>query len=171
MTCRSIQDKAQWDLAYEVLLSYFSWRHGFSNAADLAHDTIAALLASDFEFEKPEDFPKVYRAFARIISMATFREAARRTPQQIDTETMAAPSRDAFGLNPTEMKIYAEEVIRTGRSELRTIEWKAIEQSIALDRSIVGDNLGLGNANNARVFLYRARRKLMKLTGWKKTRL
>jgi hypothetical protein len=69
------------------------------------------------------------------------------------------------------MKIYADQVVRTGRSGLRTIEWKAIEQSIALDRSSVGDKLGLGTANNARVFLHRARKKLMEMTGWKKRRL
>jgi DNA-directed RNA polymerase specialized sigma24 family protein len=166
MICRSIPEP-EWERARELLIFYFSRRHGFSDAADLAHETLAALWESDFEFKSVADFPLVCHAFARLISLSAFRKSSRFVAEHREADSIAARDQSAFGLTPTEMRICLGQIAEAAQSRLSGREWDVIEKSTELERSAVGAELGLGDANNVRVFLHRARRKLKKITGWK----
>jgi DNA-directed RNA polymerase specialized sigma24 family protein len=166
-TCRSIP-QAVWGHAREALIFYFSRRHGITDAEDLAQETLAAVLTrEDFVFAREEDFLRVCYGFASRISYAGHRQTRKHAASELDPNSGQPPSRRS-ALNPAEIAVLLDEVLRTGESRLSEQEWSLIKQSITEDRTAMANQFNMGDANNVRVRLHRARRKLAKLTGWSK---
>jgi DNA-directed RNA polymerase specialized sigma24 family protein len=168
--CRSIPPAA-WEHARQAMLFYFSRRHGLSDAEDLAQETLATLWSrEDYEFEKEEDFLRVCFGFARLVSQKGYRQTQKHAGDELDPATPAA-AHDAGGLIETEMRILLDQVCRVGRSELQEKEWQLIEHAAVSDRATIASTFNLGDANNVRVHLHRARKKLARLTGWRKNKV
>jgi DNA-directed RNA polymerase specialized sigma24 family protein len=156
-----------WEHAHEALVFYFSRRHGFHNAEDLAQETLAAILTrEDFEFEKDEDFLKICYGFASRISLTAYRRARKQAADPLDPES-GGSSAKGLRLGASEARVMLDEVIRTAKSHLNPGDWSLIQQAAA-DRLTAVEHLSAGTPNNARVRLHRARRKLARLTGWSK---
>jgi len=162
---RSISHET-WTHAREVLVYYFSRRHGFEHAEDLAQDTLTAILSrDDFEFDREEDFQRVCLGFARFVSKAGHRSALRNGHSPLEVE-VASPGHHALGARATESRILLDEVREIGSTQLREEDWQII---------LSGANLGgepveasrAENANKFRVNLHRARKKLVSALGWK----
>ena len=162
--CRSITAET-WAHARECLVFYFSRRHGRNDAEDLAQETLLSLWnREDYEFEKDEDFLKVCYGFARHITQQANREAGRHTGDPLEP-CPPAPEHDSSGQRAMESRILLEEVCRIGESRLREREWKMIQQAVDSDRATLAEKFKAGDANNLRVHLHRARKKLAKLAG------
>lgn len=162
--CRSISPET-WAHARECLVFYFSRRHARSDAEDLAQETLLTLWnREDYEFDKEEDFLKVCYGFARRISLEGYREAERHAGSILDA-SQPAPEHDWSGQRATESRVLLDQVCEIGQSQLREKEWAIIQQATSSDRAKVAKELKLGDANNVRVHLHRARKKLAKLTG------
>jgi len=166
LNCRSISP-ATWECARQALIFYFSRRHGLSGAEDLAHDTLTAILSrEDYHFEKEEDFLKVCYGFAAHILQAARREAAKYSGTA-ECLVRAALEAEVHGLKGAELKVYLDELLQIGRDQLRETDWRLIDQAIVLE----GDSApsaDAASANNARVKLHRARKKLAQLAGLQK---
>lgn len=161
---RSISPKA-WAHARESLIFYFSRRHARADAEDLAQETLLAIWnREDYEFDKEEDFLKVCYGFARHISKEGYREAHRQAAASVD-DSMPAPPHESSSARAIEARILLEKVCEIGRSNLRATDWQMIEQAADSDRATMANELNMGDANNLRVRLHRARKKLAKLTG------
>lgn len=161
LTCRSISTQL-WAQVRGRLIYYFSRRHGFQNAEDLAHNTLVAVwIREDFEFEKEEDFVKVCYGFARNVAQDALRARKRHEYSELDPET-AEKASSVKGLRGAEMKAFLDEVMRTGKAELEAEDWELIKSTINPDAEAgpVPTNL--------RVRLHRIRKRLAKLTGWEK---
>jgi hypothetical protein len=172
LTCRSISPAA-WAHARDALVFYFSRRHGFANAEDLAHDTLAALLSrADFEFGKEDDFLRVCYAFAVHVSQAGYRKAKKHSADALDPALHGIPRWNAGpgvnGLNATEISLLLDEVIRIGETELRVQDWTAICHAASADGHATGIQDSPAKGTRSRVRLFRARQKLARLTSWKK---
>lgn len=153
-----------WVHAERVLVFYFSRRHGATNACDLAHDTIAALLGSDYEFSEEKDFLRVCYGFAAMISLAEYRKQGRQGVSLTGFEIDAPDPRSTAGLNSIETDILIDQVKKIAETGLRHEDWQLIWKSLnASGREELAEDLGLGNAGNARVRLFRAYAKLRKL--------
>jgi DNA-directed RNA polymerase specialized sigma24 family protein len=164
-TCRSIPS-AVWSHAHAALVFYFSRRHGYSNAEDLAQETLTAILArDDFEFEKEEDFLKVCYGFASRISQTGYRRAKKHAAAPLTPDS--GPGGYSAQLSAPEAGVLLDEVIRTAKGSLSADDWHLIREAADTDRATMAERLKLGDANNVRVRLHRARRKLARLTGWK----
>lgn len=163
--CRSMAPEI-WARARERLVFYFSRRHARSDAEDLAQETLLALWnREDYEFEQEEDFLKVCYGFARRILQEGYRETQRHSASELDASHPAASSE--FGSQrATESRVLLEQVCALGQSQLGDNEWDLIMMSAELDRTTVADQLKLGDANNVRVRLHRARKKLARLVGF-----
>ena len=161
---RSISPEA-WAHARESLVFYFSRRHARADAEDLAQETLLAVWnREDYEFDKEEDFLRVCYGFARHISEEGYRKAHRHAGAPLD-DSLAAPQHEWSSAEATEARILLEKVCEIGRSKLLDKDWRMIQQAAELDRASMAKDLNMGDANNVRVRLYRARRKLAKLTG------
>jgi len=166
INCRSIPP-AVWGHAHDALVFYFSRRHGLHNAEDLAQDTLAAVLTrDDFEFEKEEDFLRVCYGFASRISQSGYRVARKHAAAVLDPNMSHAPAR-TVSLNQAEMTVLLDEVLRTAKARLSEQDWDLIQQTMSSDRDPASRS-NIPETNNIRVRLHRARRKLAKLTGWRK---
>jgi len=162
--CRSISPET-WAHARESLVFYFSRRHARSDAEDLAQETLLAVWnREDYEFDREEDFLKVCYGFARHISKEGYRESQRHAGAPLDP-ALPAPQHDWSGPRATEARMLLEQVCEIGKSQLRDKDWQLIQQAAGNDRASMAKELKLGDANNVRVHLHRARRKLAKLTG------
>lgn len=165
--CRSIPP-AVWEHAHDALVFYFSRRHGISNAEDLAQDTLAAVLTrEDFEFEKEEQFLRVCYGFASRISRSGYRLARKHAAGVLDDPNFRQRASSRLALNPAEMAVLLDEVLRIAKSQLTEREWNLIQQT-AGDQEAISELPNAAGVNNVRVRLHRARRKLAKLTGWSK---
>ena len=161
---RSISPEA-WSHARESLIFYFSRRHARADAEDLAQETLLAVWnREDYEFDKEEDFLRVCYGFARHISKEGYREAYRQAAASVD-ESMPAPQHESSSARAMEARILLEKVCEIGRSQLHEKEWQIIEHAADSDRASMAKDLHMGDANNVRVRLHRARKKLAKLTG------
>jgi DNA-directed RNA polymerase specialized sigma24 family protein len=168
--CRSIPSAA-WEHARQALVFYFSRRHGLSDAEDLAQETLVTLWSrEDYEFEKEEDFLRVCHGFARLVSHKGYREAQKHAGDELNP-SQPATMRDAGSLIDTEMRILLDQVRRVGGSQLQEKEWQLIQQAAISDRATIASTLKMGDANNVRVHLHRARKKLARLTGWRKDKV
>lgn len=162
--CRSIPP-AIWEHARECLVFYFSSRHGRSDAEDLAQETLLCIWnREDYEFEKEEDFLKICYGFARNISQQGYRAAERAAGKELDPE-LPAPQHDWSSQRAIESRLLLRQVCEIGQAQLRDEEWQVLQQAEDSDRTTIARNLKMGDANNVRVRLHRARRKLAKLTG------
>ncbi|HLJ30746.1 MAG TPA: hypothetical protein VKY85_28840 [Candidatus Angelobacter sp.] len=162
--CRSMPPET-WAHARECLVFYFSRRHARSDAEDLAQETLMALWnREDYEFEKEEDFLKVCYGFARHISQQGYRETERHAGDPLDPSLHAAPH-EWSSQRAMESRMFLAEVCEIGRSQLRDNDWQIIQQGATSDRATMAEEFKMGDANNVRVRLHRARRKLAKLTG------
>jgi DNA-directed RNA polymerase specialized sigma24 family protein len=161
---RSITPEA-WEHARQALVFYFSRRHGFAQAEDLAQETLMAIMSrEDFEFEKQEDFLRVCYGFASRIALKGHRTESKYAN---DLRTSPPASRQGNELNKSELAILLQEVCRIGQTQLRDQEWKLI-QAAATSEDRTNLSTESGDANRVRVKLHRARKKLALLTGWHK---
>ncbi len=157
-----------WEQARQALVFYFLRRHGSSNAEDLAQETLMAIWSrEDYTFEREEDFLRVCYGFAARISRWGHRQAQKHVGGGLDPAATPAPGGDLRGLTGTEVKIFLDEVCRTGESGLADKDWKLIQSAAGGDRANMPVLFDLGDANNFRVYLHRIRRKLARLTGWR----
>jgi len=165
LNCRSIPPQT-WEYARQALVFYFSRRHGLSNAEDLAHETLAAVLdRDDYQFEREEDFLKVCYGFAWHILQSARRDTAKFPSISLES-FVAVSSPERRGLKGAELKVFLNEVLRLGRDRLRDVDWQLIQQFVVLDEDRDA-NSDPANANNTRVKLHRARKKLARLAGWR----
>jgi len=156
---------AIWEHARETLVFYFSRRHGRSDAEDLAQETLLALWnREDYQFEKEEDFLKVCYGFARHISQQGYRESERHPTVPLDPLLPAAPH-ERNSQRAIESRMLLTQVCEIGKSQLRENDWQIIQQGADSDRATIAKEMKMGDANNVRVRLHRARKKLAKLTG------
>jgi RNA polymerase sigma factor (sigma-70 family) len=154
-----------WAHARQCLIFYFSRRHARSDAEDLAQETLLALWnREDYEFAKDEDFLKVCYGFARRILLEGYRETQRHAATALDP-SHPAPQREPGSQRATESSMLLAEVCAVGQSQLTDKEWNLITMAAERNRTTIADELKLGGANNVRVRLHRARKKLAKLTG------
>jgi DNA-directed RNA polymerase specialized sigma24 family protein len=161
--CRSIAPAA-WAHAREALVFYFSRRHGFSNAEDLAQETLAAIwIREDYEFSGEEEFLRICYGFANKVSLASYRMSKQRTTSELPAD-VPEPTRPGLGLNARELAVLLDEVVRAASSQLPKKDWDLIRTA-----AISGDNAGASavEGNRRRVQLFRARKKLAEITGWK----
>lgn len=166
--CRSISTEV-WAHARESLVFYFSRRHGIEHAQDLAQDALTAFWSRpDFEFDDEEQFLRVCYGFASRISKQGYRKNEKHSHEEL-SPLHAEYVPHIGGLKATEIDIYLKEVVSVAKKKLTDAEWQAIGYGVREDRSRMVEDLHLKNANNARVHLYRARRKLAELTGWRKS--
>jgi DNA-directed RNA polymerase specialized sigma24 family protein len=164
--CRSIPPET-WAHARESLIFYFARRHAHSSAEDLAQETLLSVWnREDYEFDKEEDFLRVCYGFARRISLEGYRETERHAGSALE-ESHPAPEHEWSGQRATESRLLFEEVCEIGRTQLRDNEWEMIQQAATSDRAKMAKELKMGDANNVRVHLHRARKKLAKLAGLK----
>lgn len=173
LTCRSISPTT-WGQARSALIFYFSRRHGFAHAEDLAHDTLAAILSrSDFEFEKEEDFLRVCYAFAGHVSQSGYRKTKKHSAESLDPATHEPAPRaggaGVDGMNSTEINLLLDEVMRIGKTKLKEKDWEAIRTAADAPGSTAGRQGPAEAGNTFRVRLFRARKKLAEVTGWKKS--
>jgi hypothetical protein len=173
LTCRSISPRA-WEQARNALTFYFSRRHGIDNAEDLAHDTLAAILSrDDFEFEKEEDFLRVCYAFAARVSQSGYRKARKHAASTLDPAVHEPSQRTGGpglkGMNSTEIKLLLDEVMHIAGTNLREKDWEAICLGVRADGLAADSENSSESGNTFRVRLFRARKKLVQLTGWKKS--
>jgi DNA-directed RNA polymerase specialized sigma24 family protein len=158
LNCRSIPPE-KWVHARKALMYFFS-RRGASNPEDLAQETLMTVWSrEDYRFENEGDFLKVCYGFAKRILLEGYRVNRKHAAED---STLSGDSRvkGIQGLEGNEARVFLEEVCRRGDTELREEEWAAIQS--AVDR----DSQHQPVEGKERVRLYRARKKLAKLTGW-----
>jgi hypothetical protein len=147
---------------------FFSRRHKFANAEDLAQETLAVLWSrEDFEFDREEAFLRVCYGFASKISLAGYRTAQKHTAETLD-QTSPAVSCRSVGLNPVEAAVLLDQVIRIAKAGLRDQDWQLIQKGAMDERDSNAPERDPVAANRDRVGLFRARRKLKELIGWGK---
>lgn len=170
VNCRTVSPDA-WEHARQALVFYFSRRHGLAEAEDLAHDTLTAVLArDDFVFEKEEDFLKVCYGFANRINLEANRGIAKHVGTELDFDPPATQS-ETQGLHDAELRVFLQEVLNVGKERLRARDWEILKRATSLEGKRIAQEFGLGDANNARVYLHRLRKRLAAWTGWRKERL
>jgi DNA-directed RNA polymerase specialized sigma24 family protein len=148
-----------WVHAHKALVHFFT-RKGVSNPEDMAQETLMTLWSrEDYQFEKEDDFLKVCYGFAKNILREGYRVNRKHAAEELDL-SVESPSQGIQGLEGSEVSVFLEEVCRRANAELQQEEWAAIQAAIDREREehpVEGKQ---------RVRLYRARRKLAKLTGW-----
>jgi DNA-directed RNA polymerase specialized sigma24 family protein len=149
-----------WITARQRLVAYFS-RRGFTNAEDLAHDTLSAIWERDYPCDRDEDFLKICYGFARNIIKEALREAGRVT-EEFSEQNPPSSFEHVSRFSNAEISILLKEVQETGAAHLQPEEWAAIEAAMVADDSTPP------MPGMVRLRLFRARRKLEKLTGWLK---
>jgi DNA-directed RNA polymerase specialized sigma24 family protein len=163
MNCRSIHPD-DWAHARKALVRYFASRHARADAEDLAQATLERVLErEDYEFGSSADFLKVCLGFARHVRFENARRE-RRAPGALDFEA-ATPSHAAESHHANESRIMLDDVRRVGSAHLNREEWSIVREAAEGSKTAA---LDAAEANRTRVFLHRARRKLARLTGWRK---
>src|SRR5947208_4477511 len=95
-----------WIRARQLLIYYFTRRHGIEKAEDLAHNTLMAVWSrQDFEFKKDEDFFRVCYGFARMISLEAYRDQKKYAWTELDPAAEGQTS-DARGLKGNELTTF-----------------------------------------------------------------
>jgi hypothetical protein len=154
-----------WEQARQALVFYFLRRHGFSNAEDLAHDTLQAVwIREDFTFAEEGQFLRVCYGFASRISM----EGRRKTLKQAASELGScapAPDGRVAGMAEAEARVFLGEVRRTAKTNLSAEDWELVSLLLEGERPQPAGRFR--NPNQFRVHLHRMRRKLADLTGWR----
>lgn len=157
INCRSIPHE-KWVQAYKALAYFFSGK-GVLDPEDLAQETLMKIWSrEDYQFEKEDDFLKVCYGFANNVFRDSYR--VRREHAGEDPDLLESRMPSTRGLRGNEVSVFLEEVRHIADAELKEAERAAIEAAIdhdSLDHPVAGKQ---------RVRLYRARKKLARLTGW-----
>jgi hypothetical protein len=149
----------RWIHARKVLVYFFTHK-GVANPEDSAQETLMTLWSrEDYHFQSEEDFLKVCYGFAKKILLEGYRVNRKHAAEELDL-SVESPVQGVQGLKGTEVSIFLGEVCRRANAELQVEEQAAIQAAIDRDRE---DQPVEGRQ---RVRLYRARKKLAKLTGW-----
>ncbi len=157
--CRSIPDET-WVQASKALF-YFFRRKGVPNPEDLAQETLLTVwVREDYQFDKEDDFLKVCYGFARNILQEGYRITRKHAAEELDI-SVDSRVRRIQGLEGNEVNVFLEEVCQRADAELQEEERAAIQA--AVDR----DSQDQPVEGKQRVRLYRARKKLAKLIGWR----
>jgi DNA-directed RNA polymerase specialized sigma24 family protein len=130
------------------------------NPEDLAQETLMTVWSrEDYQFENEDDFLRVCYGFAKKILLEGYRISRKHAAEGF---ALAVESRvrRIQGLERNEVSVFLGEVCRRADAELQEEEWAAIQA--AIDR----DSQDQPVEGKQRVRLYRARKKLAKLTGW-----
>ncbi len=130
------------------------------NPEDLAQETLMTVWSrEDYQFENEDDFLKVCYGFAKKILLEGYRVSRKHAPEG---SALAGESRvkGIQGLEGDEVTVFLGEVCHRAYEELQEEEWAAIQA--AIDR----DSQDQPVEGKQRVRLFRARKKLAKLTGW-----
>lgn len=158
LNCRSIPSE-KWIHAHKALVYFFSGK-GILNPEDLAQETLMKLWSrEDYQFEQEDDFLKVCYGFANKILLDSYRISRKHAAEELDFP-VESRIQSIQGLQGNEVSVFLEEVRRRADAELQEEERAAIQAAIDHDRQ---DQPVDGKQ---RVRLYRARKKLAKLTGW-----
>jgi DNA-directed RNA polymerase specialized sigma24 family protein len=158
LSCRSIPPE-KWVHAHKALVYFFS-RKSILNPEDLAQETLLTVWSrEDYQFEKEDDFLKVCYGFANKILLDSYRISRKHAAEELDFP-VESRVQSIQGLEGSEVSVFLEEVRRRADAELQEEERAAIQTAIDHDRQ---DKPVHGKQ---RVRLYRARKKLAKLTGW-----
>lgn len=156
--CRSIPT-AKWVHVHKALIYFFTGK-GVSNPEDMAQETLMTVWSrEDYQFENEDDFLKVCYGFARNILREGYRADRKHAAEELDLSVESRVQR-IQGLAGNEVSVFLEEVWRRADAELDEEERAAIQA--AIDR----DSQDHPVDSKGRVRLYRARKKLAKLTGW-----
>jgi DNA-directed RNA polymerase specialized sigma24 family protein len=159
LNCRSIPPE-KWVHAHKALVHFFT-RKGVLNPEDMAQETLMALWSrEDYEFEKEDDFLRVCYGFAKNVLLEGYRASRKHAADELDL-SVESPIQRIQGLEGSEVSVFLEEVCRRANAELQQEEREAIQAAIYRD----GQGQPVGTKQ--RVRLYRARKKLAKLTGWR----
>lgn len=156
--CRSIPAET-WVHASKALFYFFRGK-GVSNPEDLAQETLMTVWSrEDYQFEKEDDFLKVCYGFAKKVLLDAYRVNRKHAAEELDL-SVESPVQGIQGLKGSEVSVFLEEVCDRANAELQQEESAAIQAAIERERE---DHPVEGKQ---RVRLYRARKKLAKLTGW-----
>jgi DNA-directed RNA polymerase specialized sigma24 family protein len=157
--CRSITSE-RWVHAHKALVYFFTRRDAL-NPEDMAQETLMTLWSrEDYQFESEDDFLKVCYGFAKKILLEGYRVSRKHAAEELDP-SVESPLQGVQGLEGSEVSVFLEEVCRRADAELQQEEWAAIQAAIHRD------NQDQPVDTKQRVRLYRARKKLAKLTGWR----
>ena len=136
------------------------------DAEDLAQETLARLWSrDDYGFDREEDFLRVCYGFARLILQKGYREARKHAGEALNT-SLPVECHSGGGGTQAESRILLWQICSVGASQLRQQEWQLIEEAATASVNGTTSKWNLADANNARVRLHRARKKLASLTGW-----
>ena len=156
--CRSIPPE-KWVYARKALIFFFT-RKGALNPEDMAQETLMRVWSrEDYQFEKEHDFLKVCYGFAKNILLEGDRLSRKHGAEELGL-SVKSRFQDIRGLKGSEVNVFLEEVCRRADAELQEEERAAIQA--AIDRG--GQDHPVDTKQ--RVRLYRARKRLAKLTGW-----
>ena len=156
--CRSIPT-VKWVHAHKALVYFFTGK-GFSNPEDMAQETLMTVWSrEDYQFENEDDFLKVCYGFAKNILREGYRVSRKYAAEELNL-SVESHVHGIQGLEGSEVSVFLEEVCRRANAELQQEERAAIQAAIDRERE---DHPVEGKQ---RVRLYRARKKLAKLTGW-----
>lgn len=148
-----------WVHASKALIYFFRGK-GVLNPEDLAQETLMKVWSrEDYEFENQDDFLKVCYGFAKKILLEGYRVSRKHAAEESGC-AVESRLKGIQGLEGNEVRVFLEEVCLRADAELQEEEWAAIQA--AIDR----DSQGHPVEGKERVRLYRARKKLAKLTGW-----
>lgn len=162
--CRSISQEA-WEEARVALVFYFSRRHGFSNAEDLAQETLLVVFKrSDFKFENEGQFLRVVYGFASRISKQAYRQSRKNQGQELDPALSARQPR-VDSLRGPEVAVFFKQVCREGEAGLSPLELQLVRRLMESDVSDLYKSFKRADSNKMRVRLHRVRAKLRKLSG------
>jgi len=159
VNCRSIPPE-KWAHARKALIYFFS-RKGALNPEDMAQETLMTVWSREnYQFEKEEDFLRVCYGFAKKILLEGYRVSRKHATEELGL-SVESRERGIQGLESNEVSVFLEEVCRRADAELQEEEWAAIQAAIHRDSQDHPVD------TKQRVRLYRARKKLAKLTGWR----
>jgi DNA-directed RNA polymerase specialized sigma24 family protein len=152
-----------WAQAHKSLIFFFSRRLGSQNAEDLAQDTLMALWArEDFEFAKEEDFLRVCYGFAKNTLNQAYRDAKNCERVELDAD-MEIKISSTPGLKSADAIVFLREVREIAQKMLDAEDRELLETIANRD----DDDAPI--AGKTRTQVHRIRKRLAKITGWKKS--
>jgi DNA-directed RNA polymerase specialized sigma24 family protein len=157
--CQEIQPE-MWSKAGKRLVFYFGQRL-HEDAEDLAQQTLLEVWRRNMELVDPDDFLKLCYGFARNVDKAAGREKHKHVAEALDP-AMPEQVNNVGGMREEELSLFIEEVQQTAESNLKKDEWELIQEAMK------DEDPDIPRSGRLRVKLLRARRKLKKLTGWRK---
>lgn len=115
----------------------------------------------DFRFEKEEDFLRVCYGFARHILQQGYRDGQKHVADELPPD-IERPAPKVQGLQRQELQVFLDQIRTLAEADLLDDELALIVEVMKRD----GHDPPL--SSKLRVKLYRVRKKLEKITGWRK---